>query len=116
MEVQIVKDKITRNELAKIAKNQFGDMVKAVVDLKQEIMAVGGELHADEEAVLNEKCGSKREDVWGVNLYPEKPENEWVEFSSMINIKPHLGNRSRGVEDPEIQIKIKNVIKKLVAY
>jgi len=114
MEIQIIKDKITRSELAHIAENQFGDMVKAVVDVEQKIMAIGGELHADEEAILHEKHDSKREDVWGINLYPKKPGEEWIEFNSMINIKPHLGNRSRGVENPETQEKIKEIVAKLI--
>jgi len=114
MEIKIIKDPITRNDLKKIAKNQFGDMVKAVVDVEQKIMAIGGELHADEETILNEKCDSKRENVWGINLYPEKSEKDWIEFNSMINIKPHLKNRSRGVENPETQEKIREIVAKLI--
>ncbi len=55
MRIQIIKTPITKVLLFEIAKNQFGDMVKAVVDAEQEIMAVGGELHADEEALLLEE-------------------------------------------------------------
>lgn len=112
--MKIVKDKITKKELVNIAQKQFGDLVKAVVDIKKGIMAIGGELHADEEVTLMEREGSEREDTWGINLYPQKPGGEWIEFDSMINIKPFLGNRSRGVENPEMQKKIKEVVKKLV--
>lgn len=97
-----------------MANEDFGDIVKAVVDVTQEIMAVGGELHADEEVLLSEEEGSKREDTWGINLYPKKPENEWIEFDSMVNIKPHFGNRSRDVENMAIREKIKEIVKKLV--
>ena len=113
MNIKIVKNLISKNDLAEIAKNQFGDLVKSVVDVKKEIMAVGGELHADEEALLLER-GSKQEDLWGVNLYIEKPEDEWIEFDSMINIRPSRGNRSRGVESLEIQRKIRDIVNKLV--
>ena len=63
---------MSRNELAEIASAGFGDMVKAVVDVAQGIMAIGGELHADEEVVLTEQCGSRRENIWGINFYPQK--------------------------------------------
>ena len=114
MSTRIIKDSIPKAELAEIAKEQFGDLVKAVVDVEQGIMAIGGELHADEEAALLEQ-GSRQEDLWGINLYPNKPEEEWLEFDSMINVKPSQDNRSRGVENNETREKIKQVIKKLVA-
>ena len=114
MPTRIIKDSIPKAELAEIAKEQFGDLVKAVVDVEQGIMAIGGELHADEEAALLEQ-GSRQEDLWGINLYPNKPEEEWLEFDSMINVRPSQDNRSRGVENNETREKIKQVIKKLVA-
>jgi len=114
MEIKIVKDPINKKELFDIAKKQFGDLVKAVVDVEQLIMAIGGELHADEEVALIEQEGSSRENTWGINLYPEKQEKEWIEFDSIINIKPSSGNRSREVENLEIRKKIKSVVKKLV--
>ena len=97
-----------------MAKSGFGDMVKVVVDVRQEVMAIGGELHADEEALLSEKEGSKREDAWGFNIYPEKTREEWLEFNSMVNIKPHFGNRSREIQDPEVKEKIRKVVEKLI--
>jgi len=114
MEIKIVKDNISREELAEIAKHQFGDLVKAVVDIEKEILAIGGEMHADEETMLIEKEGSKREYTWGINLYPEKSEEEWIEFDSMINLRPLQNNRSRGVEDLKIQEKIIEITKKLI--
>jgi len=114
MEIRIVKNQIKLEELLVIAKSQFGDLVKAVVDVEQEIMAVGGELHSDEEVALIEKAGSKREHTWGINLYPEKKDEGLIELDSVINIKPFLNNRSRGVENPATREKIKNIIQKLI--
>ncbi|MDP3724866.1 MAG: DUF5674 family protein [Nanoarchaeota archaeon] len=118
MEIKIIKKSVTRSELREMARQGFGDMVKAVVDTKQGIMAIGGELHADEEVVLVEEEGAEREYAWGINLYPDPPEGGegegFIEFNSMINIKPHLGNRSRGVEDADIRKKIQEVVKKLL--
>lgn len=113
MPIKIVKDPISKKELGDIAKNQFGDLVKVVVDVEKEIMAIGGELHADEEALLLQE-GSRQEDLWGINLYPDKSEEEWVEFDSMVNIRPSQGNRSRDVESLEIQRKIRDIADKLV--
>lgn len=113
MTIRIIKDSISQEELLKIAKEGFGDFVKAVVDLEKGIMAIGGELHADEEVLLMEEAGSKRENTWGINIYPEKSD-EWIEFNSMVNIKPSLGNRSRNVENITTQDKIKKIVGKLV--
>lgn len=114
MEIKIVVSPITKKEIEEIAKNQFGDLVKAVVDVEKEIMAVGGELHADGEALLIAK-GAEQNNLWGINLYPVRPENEWIEFDSMINVRPSQGNRSRSVEDPAVREKIKIIVKKLVS-
>lgn len=114
MTVKIVKDKITREELLALAHAEFKNSVKAVVDIEQGIMAVGGELHADEEVALTESCGSKREYVWGINLYPQNTGEDWIEFDSMINIKPQENNNSRNVESPEIQKTICERVNKLV--
>lgn len=97
-----------------MAAAEFGDVVKAVVDVRQRIMAVGGELHSDEEVLLTENEGSKREDTWGINIYPKRPRSEWVEFDSMINIKPQFNNLSRDVEDPKIREEIRKVVMSLV--
>jgi hypothetical protein len=115
MEIKIVKGSINKKELVDVAREQFGDLIKAVVDVEQGIMAVGGELHADEEVLLIEREGSKREHVWGVNIYPEKTDDDWIEFDSVINLKPSFGNRSRGVDNPETQEKIRKIIEKLVS-
>ena len=115
MEIKIVKDPTNKEELLEIAKKQFGELVKAVVDVEQGIMAIGGDMHADEEVVLMEQEGSKREHTWGINLYPEKSGEELIEFNSIVNLKPSFGNRSRGVENPEIKEKIRNIVEKLVS-
>lgn len=114
MDITVVKGPISKDALRIIARGQFGNFVKAVVDIEQGVMAIGGELHADEEVVLMEQEHSKRENTWGVNIYPDNGGDAMVEFDSMINLKPSYGNRSRGVEDVAIQDKIKIIVKKLV--
>ena len=113
MEMKIITHPIVKSEIKEIAKNQFGDFVKAVVDVEKKIMAIGGELHADEEALLIAQ-GSEQKNLWGINLYPDKQEEGWLEFNSMINVRPSQSNRSRGVEDRAVQEQIKAIVKKLI--
>lgn len=101
-------------ELAEMASRGFGDVVKAVVDVEQGIMAIGGELHADEEVLLTERENSRRENTWGINIYPGRAEGDRIEFDSMVNLKPHFGNRSRDVENPGTREKIRSVVGKLI--
>lgn len=114
MGIRVVKNPIRREELVEIAKEEFGDVVKAVVDVRQEIMAVGGELHSDEEVVLIEEHGAKRLDTWGINIYPAKSVSEWIEFDSMVNIKPAHNNRSRDIEDETIKETTRRIVEKLI--
>jgi len=111
--MKIIKDSISRVELAELAKEIFGDFVKAVVDIKREVMALGVELHVDAEAALLDD-GSAQADLWGINIYPDQTKEDWVEFDSMINLRPAQNNRSRGVEDEGRRQKIKAVVSKLV--
>jgi len=107
------ENRISRNELKKMAEKMFGNLVKAVIDVEKEIMAVDAELHSDEEAELLDK-GSKQNNLWGINLYPEIKNNGFIEFDSMINLRPSQGNRSRGVDDKNIQEKIRKIVAKLI--
>jgi hypothetical protein len=102
-----------RAELVALAEGQFGDMVKAVVDVARGVMAIGGELHADEEAALLDD-GSRQSDLWGINLYPGAHDAGWIEFDSMINVRPSQGNRSRDVEDERLREVIRDVVATLV--
>jgi hypothetical protein len=113
--MQIVdnKSRVSLSELQKMATDTFGDLVKAVVDVKLAIMAMDAELHADEEALLMDN-GSDQNDLWGINLYPDIEGADFIEFDSMINLRPSRGNRSRGVEDPKVRDQIKKIVADLV--
>lgn len=112
--LRIIRQPVTRAELAALAESQFGDMVKAVVDIERGVMAIGGEMHADEEAVLLDD-GSRQADLWGINLYPAEPGEAWIEFDSMINVRPSQGNRSRDVEDEARRRAIVQIVNALVS-
>ncbi len=92
-------DTISLDEIRALAQARFGDMIKGVVDLERGILLLDADLHADEEASLLAD-GSKQVDLWGINLYPDVAGEDWLEFGSMINLRPSSGNRSRGVDDP----------------
>ena len=113
MKIEILKNEVNKEFLKEFAKEQFGNMVKAVVDIEKEIVAIGGEWHADAEQVLVAQ-GSKSDNLWGINLYPEAADNYFIEFVSLINIKPSQNNRSQEIESEEIKNKIKAIIKKWI--
>lgn len=111
--MKIVDKRITLNELKKLAEGKFGNLVKAVVDVEKEVMVVDGELHSDEEAQLL-STSSKQENLWGINFYPELEGENFIEFDSVINVRPSFGNNSRGVDSQKIKEKIVEIVEKLI--
>ena len=111
--MKIVRDVLTLDELKQMASAMFENMVKAVVDVERELIALDAELHSDLEALLLED-GSKQKDLWGINLYPEMQGDEFVEFDSMINMRPSQGNRSRGVDNEGTRKKITEIVAKKI--
>ena len=113
-EIKLIDQPISRDRLKQIAEQRFGDMVKGVVDIEKEIMVLGGDLHADEEAWLLDQ-GSKQENLWGINIYHELEMPDMIEYDSMINIRPKQNNLSRNVEDKKIRGIIAAIVTKLIA-
>jgi hypothetical protein len=111
--MKIILDTFTLDELKIMASNMFGDMVKAVVDVDSEIIAIDAELHSDLEAVLLEN-GSQQHNLWGINFYPDIQGNDFIEYDSMINIRPSQGNMSRGIDNGDIQKKIIEIVTKRI--
>ena len=105
MEISLVDKSISRQLLLEMARERFGNMVKAGVDIDQRVMAIGGGLHADEESFLLER-GSRQENLWEINIHPRKDLPEMVEFDSLINIRPRQDNLSRYVEDSSVRDRI----------
>ena len=110
--MQIINQPTGRSVLKDILPGYFGDMIKAVVDIKLNIVGIDAELHADIEQALIER-GSSQYDLWGINLYPEMEGDDFVEFDSMINIRPSQGNRSRDVQDEKTRSKIIDIVNTL---
>ena len=107
-DVVVVEERIDPTTLRRLVERHFEDMVKYVVDVERGIAAVGGELHADEEAALLE-LGSRQQDLWGANYYPGRGRPDCIEFTSPINIRPAQGNRSMTVEDASLRDRIREL-------
>lgn len=102
--------KLSLAELCQMADQMYSSLVKADVDIEKGVIVFDLELHADGEAELL-ASGSNQQDIWGINLYPEHfGSEEFVEFDSMINIRPRQGNRSRGIADPGIRQRIWDLV------
>ncbi len=109
-----IVEKISVNELKTMSEKMYGNLVKADVDIAKNIMIVDMAMHADGEQQLLEN-GSNQTDLWGINLHPEKFGSEgFIEFDSMINIKPKQNNPSRDVLDEKIRQKIIDIVSKKV--
>ena len=111
--MRIISQPIHRNELEAMLPGYFGDMIKAVVDINKTIIGLDAELHADIEKELLQQ-GSEQADLWGINLYPEMEGEDFIEFDSLINIRPYQGNRSRDVQDPVVRKRIVEVVNTLI--
>lgn len=111
--MEIIDKPIGKSRLMGMQEHYFGDMVKGVVDVEKGLLALDAELHADLEQVLLEH-GSSQKDLWGINFYPETEGDDFLEFDSLINIRPSQGNRSRGIEDAAIRKKIVDLVDSLI--
>ncbi|MCK5076971.1 MAG: hypothetical protein KAR38_11380 [Calditrichia bacterium] len=109
MGIEIVRQSISREQLNDIAREYYEELIKGVVDIKREVVALGGEMHADSEEVLL-KDGSKQSDLWGFNILLDKNKEECLMYESFINIRPRNNNKSLEVEDLKIREQMKQII------
>lgn len=114
MRIKIIDKKITESELREIAKDFYIDMIKGVVDIEKEILAMGGEYHIDANMVLI-KNGSKQQNIWGFNWYFDKTQDERIEYVSLINIRPAQGNRAMEIQDASLRDAVKTIILKYLS-
>jgi hypothetical protein len=101
------------DELRRLVPGRFRDFVKGVVDLRRGVLLLDADMHADQEAALLAE-GADQRDLWGINLYPDLDDPDWLEFDSMINLRPSFGNRTRGVDDAATREAIAALIATLV--
>ena len=107
-DIVVVDTRLPASELKRLVARFFEDMVKYVVDVERGIAAVGGELHADAEALLLER-GSRQEALWGANYYPGKGREGCIEYTALINIRPAAGNRGMEIEDPDLRERVRQI-------
>ncbi len=111
--MKLITEPLSLEELWNNREVKFEDMMKMVVDVGQEIIGADAELHADLEALLLEN-GSQQRDIWGINIYPDQSDEDYIEFTALINIRPSQDNRSMEVEDTQTQLKIREICKRLL--
>ncbi len=111
--MKLLSSQIPLSDLIEDHMTVFSTMIKAVVDLEHRIMVVDAELHADQEATLLEG-GSRQENLWGINLYPSRKGDDFIEFTSLINIRPAQGNPSMEVLSPEVRSRIVEILGEVV--
>ena len=111
--ILILREPVSGPTVEKYARAWFGDMVKVVIDVGRELLSLGGELHADGEAILLED-GSVQKDLWGANVYPFRRGQDRLEFTALINIRPSQGNPSMEVKDPDIRREMERVVSHLL--
>jgi hypothetical protein len=109
MKIHILRQRATEKEIQEMLE-ELQNYIKLAVDVDRNILAGGGEYHADcEEALLED--GSRQGDIWGADWYPE---SRIVEFGALINIRPHQGNRGMEIEDSKLRERIKTIIRSLL--
>jgi len=109
MKIHIVRHRATQEQIREILE-ELETYVKLAVDIERQIVAGGGEYHADcEEALLQD--GSRQEDVWGADWYPE---SRTVGFGALINIRPNQGNRGMEIENPELRERVETIVRRLL--
>jgi hypothetical protein len=111
--MKIIESKLSRKELVTDHLTVFPTMVKAVVDVENELIAIDAELHADLELMLLEH-GSKQENLWGINMFPLKKGNGFIEYVALINIRPTMNNNSMDIENAQIRDKIKKIVDRFI--
>ena len=107
-DIVILESRISPATLRRLVERGFVEMVKYVVDLQREVIAIGGELHADAEHLLLES-GSRPEDLWGANYYPGRGRDECIEFTALINIRPARGNTGMEIQDSALREKVRSL-------
>lgn len=102
---ELFRNPIPASTIRRLADEEFGNMIKFVVDVENELICAGGGLHSDEEEILLAE-GSKQQVLWGANFYLERPVGKRLEFTSMINIRPADGNTKQEITSPDLRQRV----------
>jgi len=111
--MQIVSSSISKKDITEKYLHHFKDMVKAVIDIENKILAIDAELHSDLEGLLLNN-GSRQENLWGINIYPEAGKEKFIEYTSLINIRPSQGNASMDIKSKDLRTTIQKIVNGLI--
>lgn len=109
MKIFIIRKHAAKEEIKQM-QEALGSYIKLAVDIKRGVLAGGGSLHADCEAILL-KEGSNQKDIWGADWIPDKKQ---VTFESLINIRPKQNNRSLEIKNSDIRAKVEEITRNLL--
>lgn len=104
--IHIIRERASPAQMQEML-HTLGHYVKLAVDVRRQILAGGGPLHADCESMLLED-GSQQPDVWGADWIPDTQE---VTYESLINIRPRQGNRGLELRDPALREQIERIVR-----
>ncbi len=114
MKIVVVESMTSIPELKELAKEFYFPMIKGVADIEKKTVAFGGEYHIDANQKLIER-GSEQKDIWGFNVYLDRPREHWIEYISLINIRPAQENADMEVRSAEIRKRIKKIVNEKIA-
>ena len=107
--VHLLRSRATKQQLDEMLR-ELGTYIKLAVDIGRGVLAGGGVLHADCEAVLIEN-GSKQEDIWGADWIPS---TQQIRYEALINIRPRYNNPSMEITDQSICDRVAEVVQHLL--
>jgi hypothetical protein len=107
--IYLLNEKATPAQIQEMLE-RYESMIKIVVDIRRRVLSGGGEMHADCESILLDN-GSEQDDLWGANWYPHE---QRIEFESLINIRPRLGNRNILIQDENLRRQVESVTNEIL--
>jgi len=109
MPIHLIRARATTKQVAEMLE-VLEEYIKLAVDIDRHILAGGGALHADCEAVLLEG-GSQQESVWGADWVPT---TRRVHFEALINLRPRQGHLSMTIQDSGIRDRVERIVRDLL--
>ena len=106
--MKFIEKPLNKQEIDNLQK-QYGNYLKLTVDVTQEILVAGGELHADGEIILLEE-GSHQKDIWGGGI---DLSTKTIDTTAILNLRPNQNNESIEILDPKIRDRFNKIVKKV---
>jgi hypothetical protein len=107
--IHLLHSRATKKQIDEMLET-LGVYIKLAVDIRRGILAGGGALHADCEAVLLEE-GCQQDDIWGADWIPSTRQ---ILYEALINIRPKQNNPSMKILDPSICNRIAEIVQSIL--